>query len=136
MLLMKFKYGSNFRQKFQAFLEYEPRESDKKNTHSSEGLKDIGHRMSINNVILGLNSVMVSYLIHYDSLLQNATDIITKCNSYGIKKCDRSLLQNASGFLLQNETVFLQNATVVLQNATVVTNCDNFITKSDSYYKM
>ena len=24
----------------------------------------------------------VSYLIHYDTLLQNATDIITKCNSY------------------------------------------------------
>ena len=32
----------------------------------------------------------VSYLIHYDSLLQNATDI---------------LLQNASGFLLQNTMI-------------------------------
>ena len=48
-------------------------------------------------------------LIHYDSLLQNATDIITKC--------DRSLLQNVSGFLLQN-------ATVLLQNATVIAKCD------------
>ena len=39
------------------------------------------------------------------------------------------LLQNASGFLLQN-------AAVLLQNTTVITNCDDFITKCDSYYKM
>ena len=39
------------------------------------------------------------------------------------------LLQNATGFLLQN-------VTVLLQNATVITKCDNFITKCDSYYKM
>ena len=37
-------------------------------------------------------------------------------------KYDRSLLQNASGFLLQNATVLLQNATV--------------ITKLDVYYKL
>ena len=85
--------------------------------------------MNIDNLILGDNSVTVSYLIHYDSLLQNATDIITKCNGCCIAKCDRSLLQNASGFLIQN-------ATVLLQNVTVTTNCDNFITKCDSYYKM
>ena len=85
--------------------------------------------MSIGNLILGVNSVTVPYLIHYDSLLQNAPDIITKCNSYFITKCDRILLQNASGFLLQN-------ATVLLQNTTVITNCDDFITKCDSYYKM
>ena len=30
IFLMKFKYGSNFRQKFQVFLDHEPRESDKK----------------------------------------------------------------------------------------------------------
>ena len=39
------------------------------------------------------------------------------------------LLQNASGFLLQN-------ATVLLQNATVITKCDDFITKYDTCYKM
>ena len=60
--------------------------------------------------------------------MQNATDIITKCDSYFITKCDISLLQNASGFLLQN-------ATVLLQNATVITKCDDFITKYNSYYK-
>ena len=85
--------------------------------------------MSIRNLIFGVNSVTVSYLIRYDSLLQNATDVITKCDSYFITKCDRSLLQNAAGFLLQN-------ATVLLQNVTVITKCDDFITKCDSYYKM
>ena len=80
-----------------------------------EGLKDIGHNMSIGNLILVVNSVMVSYLICYNSLLQNATDVTTKCDSCFITKCDRSLLQNASVFLLQNATV---------------------ITKFDVYYKL
>ena len=87
-----------------------------------EGLKNIGHSMSIRNLIFGVNSVTVSYLIRYDSLLQNATDVITKCDSYFITKCDKSLLQYTSGFLLQN--------------VTVITNCDDFITKCGSYYKM
>ena len=87
----------------------------------NEGQKDIEHSMSIENLILGINSVTVSYLIRYDSLLQNAADIITKY--------ERSILQNESGFLLQNTTV-------LLQNATVITNSDNFIRKCDSYYKM
>ena len=43
-----------------------------------EGLRDIGHSMSIGNLILGVNSVTVSYLIHYDSLLQNATEVYDK----------------------------------------------------------
>ena len=41
---------------------------------------------------------------------------------YFITKCDKSLLQNVSGFLLQNATVLLQNATI--------------ITKCDVYYKL
>ena len=47
----------------------------------------------------------------------------------------KSLLQNASAFVLQNVTVLLQmrqllqNATILLQNAT-------FISKSDVYYTM
>ena len=77
-----------------------------------EGMKDIGHSMNIRNLILGVNSVTASNFIRYESLLQNTTDIITKYNSYFITKCKRSLLQNASGFLLQNATVLLQNMTV------------------------
>ena len=75
--------------------------------------------MSIRNLILDDNSVAVSYLIHYNSLLQIVTDNIAKCESYFITKCDRSLLQNASRFLSQN--------------ATVTTNWDDFITKCESY---
>ena len=66
-----------------------------------EGIKDIEHSMSIENLILGVYVVTVSYLIHYESLLQNATDIITRCDSYLIPKCDRSLLQNVSSFLFR-----------------------------------
>ena len=78
--------------------------------------------MSIGNLILGVHSVMVSCLIRYTSLLQNATDIITKCDSYFITKCDKTLSQNASGLFLQNSTV--------------ITNCDDFNTIYDSYYKL
>ena len=77
--------------------------------------------MNIGNLILGVNIATVSHLIHYDSLLQNPLEVITKC--------DRNLLQNASGFLLQN-------ATFVLQNATVIANCGDCIAKCDRYYKM
>ena len=73
--------------------------------------------------------ILVSYLVHFDTLLENATDVITKCDSYFITKCDQSFLQNASGFLLQN-------ATVLLQKVTVITKCNNFITKRYSYFKM
>ena len=66
-----------------------------------EGLKNVGHSMSIRNLIFGVNNVTVSDLIRYDSLLQNATDVPKKCDSYFTTKCDRSLLQNAEGFLIQ-----------------------------------
>ena len=78
--------------------------------------------MSIRNLVFGVNSATVPDLICYESLLQNATDVFTKCDSYFITKRDRSLLQNASGFLLQNATVLLQNVTV--------------ITKCNVYYKL
>ena len=89
-----------------------------------EGLKNIRHSMSIRNLIFSVNSVTVSDLIRYDSLLQNVADVITKCDSYFITKRNRSLLQNMSGFLLKNATVLLQNATILLQNVTVITKCD------------
>ena len=38
----------------------------------------------------------VSFLVHYDNLLQNATEIIAKYDSYFITKCGEGLLlQNA-----------------------------------------
>ena len=41
----------------------------------------------------------VLYLVHYDTFLQNETDVITKC--------DKVLLQNGSDFLFQNATVLI-----------------------------
>ena len=75
-----------------------------KNARASEGLKDIGHSTSMDNLILGASSVTIFYLIHYDSLLQNM-----------------------SSFLLQNTTV-------LLQNAAVITNCDSTPMLCDSAF--
>ena len=77
--------------------------------YKDKGLRDIGHIMSIENLILGVSSVVVSYLIRYDSLLQNATDIITKCDSKFITKCDN----------------FIKKMRQLLQNSTFITNCDS-----------
>ena len=76
-----------------------------------ERLKNIGRNMSIRNIIFGANSVAVSHLILYDSLLQNATDIITKCG--------RRLLQNTSGFDYKMRQ-FYYKMRQSLQNATFV----------------
>ena len=81
--------------------------------------------MSIENSTKCTNS----YFTDCDSLLQNATGVFTKCDSYFITKCYRSSLHNTSGFLLQNVTVLLQISTISLQNATVITKCD-------IYYKL
>ena len=73
---------------------------------------------------MGVSSVMVLYLIHYGSLLQNATAI---------------LLQNATdvyykmgqGFYYKRRQIYykmwqlLQNVTVLLQNPMFLTNCDS-----------
>ena len=47
--------------------------------------------------------VVISNIIHSGIFLQNTTNTI--CDSYVITKCSKSLLQNISGFLLQNVTV-------------------------------
>ena len=77
----------------------------------------------------------VSYLIHYESLLQNATDAITKCDSYFITKCDRFYFYKLRQFYYKMRQFYykmrqlLQNAMILLQNATI-------ITKYDIYYKL
>ena len=63
--------------------------------------------MSIRNLIFGVKSVTVSDLIPYDSLLQNATDVIKKATDV-----------------------------ITKSNSYFMTKLDNFITKCDSYYKM
>ena len=86
-----------------------------------QGLKDIGkdHWEGIRNLVLVVNSVTDSCLIHYDSLSQNATDIVTKC--------DRSFLQNMSGFFLQNATV------ITYCDITIVNEIVSIIAKACSF---
>ena len=60
--------------------------------------------MSIGNLILSVNSVAVSYLIRYDSLLQNATAI---------------LLQNATEVYYKMRQAFYYKMRRLLQIATV-----------------
>ena len=69
-----------------------------------EGIKNIGHSTSIRNLIFGVNSVTVSYLIRYDSLLQNATAI---------------LLQNATEVYYKMRQIFYYKMRRLLQIATV-----------------
>ena len=82
-----------------------------------ERLKDIGHIMSIGNLILGVNSVTVSYLIRYESLLQNATDIFTNATA--------NLLQNMSKVYYKMRQVFYYKMRQLLQIAMFITNCDS-----------
>ena len=51
--------------------------------------------------------VAVLYLVHYDTLLQNLANIVTKCNGYLIIISNKSLLQQVSGTSLQTETDLL-----------------------------
>ena len=97
MLITKFCYhDSNFRRKSQAVLEYAFRESDKNTPltppspplSKDEALKNIEHSMSIRNLIFGVKSVKVSYMIGYDSLLQMRQKFITKWVRFFITKCD------------------------------------------------
>ena len=79
-----------------------------------EGLKNIVHNISIKNLIFGVYSVMVLYLICYHSLLQNATEVYYKMQQKFIVKCI-SFSTKCNSFIKK---------------------CDNFITKCNSYYKM
>ena len=88
-----------------------------------EGLKNIGHSMSIRNLIFGVNSVTVSYLIHYDSLLQNATDIITKCSSYFIIRSTEFYYKMRQVFYYKTRQ-FYYKMWQLLQNETFITNCN------------
>ena len=56
---------------------------------------------------------MVSYLVHYDTLLQNATTIITKCDSYFCTvKMQQPLLQNAAAIFV----LFLDFKLIILND--------------------
>ena len=66
-----------------------------------EGLRNIGHSMNIRNLILRVSIVTNSYLIHYNSLFQNVADIIKKCDSYFITKCNSFITKCGSYYKLR-----------------------------------
>lgn len=78
-----------------------------------EVLRVIGHNISMaldtNKSNFGNQKFLRFHIVHYGTLLQNVTNIITKCDSYFITKCFKGLLQNA---------------TVLFQNATFITKCE------------
>ena len=74
------------------------------------------------------------------SLLQSATSVITKCDSFFITKCDGLLLQSATAFLLQSATSVITKCDRyykvrrLLQSATVHGECGDtfrFVNKSE-----
>ena len=77
--------------------------------------------MSIGNLILGVNSFTFSYLIHYDSLLQNATAI---------------LLQNVTGVYYEMRQVFYYKMWQFYYKTDSYYKMRRFYYKMDSYYKM
>ena len=70
---------------------------------------------------------MVSYLVHYDTLLQNTTDIIQMRRPFCYKM--RQVFYNKMRWFYYKTRQLLQNAMILLQNATIITKCD-------VYYKM
>ena len=88
--------------------------------------------MSIGNLVLGVNSVTVSYLIRYESLLQNAADLITKCDSYFITKCVCLFITKCGSFISKCDSYyklrrFYYKMRQLLQNATFIKNCDSTV---------
>ena len=82
------------KRKFQAAVKFVFWKWDNYKPHfKNEGPSNLGH--SILDMILDTKSeqtvVTVSYLFNHDSLLQNGKDLITKCDSYTIKKSDIQL---------------------------------------------
>ena len=68
------------------------------------------------------NQVTVSYLVHYDTFLQNATDIITKCDSYFIYRMQQRFITKCYSYYKMRR--FYYKMRQLLQNATFNTKCD------------
>ena len=67
--------------------------------------------------------ITVSYLILYGSLLQNAIDIATKCDSNFISNATKVYYKIRQVFYYKMRQL-LQNASILLQSVTVITKCD------------
>ena len=84
---------------------------------------NVGDIMGIGNLILGVNSVTVSCLIHYDSLLQNATAFLLQNATEVYYKIRHVYYYKIRQFYYKMRQL-LQVPTILLQNATGITKCD------------
>ena len=66
--------------------------------------------------------LFVSYLVHSDTLLQNARYIITKCGSYFIIKCKKNLLQNTGPCCSFLYDLFYSNSYLMKPIALLIAN--------------
>ena len=66
--------------------------------------------------------LFVSYLVHIDTLLQNARYIITKCGSYFITKCKKNLLQNTGPYCSFLYDLFYSNSYLMKPIALLIAN--------------
>ena len=58
--------------------------------------------------------VVTSYLVHCNALLQNVTDIVTKCGNYFIKKMPQKFITKCVSFFHYKMQRLLQNTSVVI----------------------
>ena len=73
--------------------------------------------MTIGNLILGVNTVTVSYLIHYGSLFKTRQILLNIATAI--------LLKNATEVYFKMRQGFYYKMQQLLQNATLITNCDS-----------
>ena len=86
---------------------------------------DVEHGAIHKKIFLGESAVVtISYLVHYDTLLQNVTNMQILLLSFTV-----NLLQNAKMFHQNTSSFFV---TVFVKNAAVIIYCDDFITKCHS----
>ena len=65
--------------------------------------------------------IVFSYIVHYDTLLQNTTDIFIKYDSYIIKKCNKkNYYKMCQVFYDKMRQIKCDD---LLENATLITKC-------------
>ena len=84
--------------------------------------------------------IAVSYLVHYDTLLQNARDVITKCDSYVIPKYIRFFITKWDSFISNCDSYdkirgFYFKMWQLLQSASFITKCVGTMTNSNGCNK-
>ena len=93
---------------------------------NDEGLKNIGHSMSIRNLIFGVNSVMVSDLILWQ--------FITKCDTCYYKMWQLFYCKKQQKFITKCMEFFITKwDSFITKCNSFIRKCNNFIMKCDDF---